>query len=111
MFLMAPTISFKDTFPKSEYEKYAGEKFFEEIDEINRIKESQIKAIKCPIMIVHGSKDKDVDIKQPKSLFKMLNVPKEFVLLENGEHVLTRNIQTRKRIIELSLGWFNKWLK
>jgi len=111
MFLMAPTIYFKDTFPKSRYEEYAGEKFLEEIDEIDRIKESQIKAIKCPVMIVHGSNDKDVNPKQSEELFKIANKPKDFVLIENGKHVLTRDLSSRKKIIRLSLEWFNKWLK
>ncbi len=108
---MAPTINFRDTFPKSEYEKYAGEKFLEEVDKINKIKESQIKAVKCPIMIVHGSNDKEVSPKQSEELFDMANEPKEFILIEAGEHVLTRNSSSRKKIIQLSLEWFNKWLK
>jgi hypothetical protein len=111
MLLMAPTICFKDTFPKSLYKKYAGEKFFEEINKINKIKESQIKAVKCPLMIVHGSNDKEVSPKQSEELFDMANEPKEFILIEAGEHVLTRNSSSRKKIIQLSLEWFNKWLK
>jgi dipeptidyl aminopeptidase/acylaminoacyl peptidase len=108
---MAPTIYFKDTFPKSLYEKYAGEKFFEEINKINKIKESQITAVKCPLMIVHGSNDKEVSPKQSEELFNMANEPKDFILIEGGEHVLTRNPSSRKKIIQLSLGFFNKWLK
>jgi hypothetical protein len=111
MFLMAPTIYFKKTFIKSVYEGIIGKKMWKEIDEINMIKESQIKSIKCPIMIAHGSKDDEVDSKQSEELFKMANEPKEFLIIENGKHVLTRSLSSRKKIIQLSLDWFNKWLK
>lgn len=111
MLLMSPTIKFKETFPRSLYENYAGEKFLEEIDKIDNIKESQIKAVKCPVMIVHGFKDDEVNPKQSEELFNIANEPKEFVLIENGKHVLTRYQETRKKIIELSSSWFDKWLK
>jgi len=111
MLLMAPTIRFKETFTRTLHGKYAGEKFFEEINKINSIKESQIKAVKCPIMIVHGSKDDEVNPNQSRELFEMANKPKEFLLLKNGKHVLTRYQETRKKIVQLSLDWFNKYLK
>ena len=111
MLLMAPTIRFKETFTRTLHGKYAGEKFFEEINKINSIKESQIKAVKCPIMIVHGSKDDEVNPNQSRELFEMANEPKEFLLLKNGKHVLTRYQETRKKIVQLSLDWFNKYLK
>jgi len=111
MLLMSPTLYFKDTFPKSLFGNYAGEKFFEEVNKINKIKESQIKAVKCPIMIVHGSNDKEVSPKQSEELFNIASEPKEFVLIEGAEHMLTRNLQFRKNVIKLSLDWFNKWLK
>jgi len=67
---------------------------------------------KPPIaIIVHGSNDKEVSPKQSEELFKMANEPKDFILIEAGEHVLTRNSSSRKKIIQLSLEWFNKWLK
>lgn len=111
MFLMAPPIYLKDTLYKVKNLVNVGEKFWEEIDKINTIEKSQIRAVKCPIMIVHGSNDIDVNHKQSEELFKIANNPKDFVMLEKGEHVLTRNSYSRKKIIELSLGWFQKWLK
>jgi esterase/lipase len=111
MFMMAPTIYFKKTFTRTMYKGIIGEKMWKEIDKINVVKESQIKSVKCPMLIVHGSNDKEVSPKQSEELFKMANEPKDFVLIKAGKHVLTRNSSSRKKIIELSLDWFNKWLK
>lgn len=111
MVMMAPSFYVKSVLSISKHKSKTGERFWKEVEKINKIDVSIIKATKCPIMIIQGSKDVNVNPEHSKELYNLLAVPKEFVLIENGKHVLTRYPESRKRIIQLSLDWFNKWLK
>ena len=111
MIMMAPSFYLKNVLSISKHKSKVSEKFWNEVEKINKIDVSIIKSIKCPIMIVQGSDDDNVDPKQSKELYELLSNPKEFVLIEDGKHVLTRYPESCKKIIQLSLGWFKKWLK
>jgi pimeloyl-ACP methyl ester carboxylesterase len=54
-----------------------------------------------PLLIVHGSNDELVPLKQAKELFEAAREPKELVVLDGGEHRLRQD----PRAMETLLGW------
>ena len=53
--------------------------------------EKKIKNVKIPILIMHGKKDQIIPFKMGKELFKTAKFPKEFVEIDNDDHMLTFN--------------------
>ena len=45
-----------------------------------------IKKIKCPILIVHGTKDIIIPLEHSKELYKLANKPKKLLILQGGDH-------------------------
>jgi hypothetical protein len=85
-----------------------GKGFLEEAKNTNLI--NNIKDVKCPILIIQGTGDETVDWHDSKELYDSANQPKEIKLIENADHVYY-NPEHERKIIQLSLDWFNKWLK
>jgi esterase/lipase len=85
-----------------------GKKFLEEIRKTKLI--NNIKFVKCPILIIQGKDDEDVDWHDSKELYSLANKPKEIKLIENADHTFD-NPEHEKKVIELSLDWFKKYLR
>ncbi|UCD04044.1 MAG: alpha/beta hydrolase [Candidatus Woesearchaeota archaeon] len=66
--------------------------------------------IKIPTLLVHGSKDKTVPIKQSEKLFEMLNCERKLKVIKGADHTFT-NPQDFKEMVKTISDWFNKWLK
>jgi len=69
-----------------------------------------VKDIHCPILIGHGSLDKQVPLSHAEVLYKNANEPKNIQIIEDADHRLT-NPSHRRRAVELTLDWFKKYLK
>ena len=71
-----------------------------------------IKAVKelyCPVLIVHGSLDEQVPLSHAEVLYENANEPKNFQIIEGGDHRLT-NPSHRRSAVELTLNWFKIYL-
>jgi dipeptidyl aminopeptidase/acylaminoacyl peptidase len=66
--------------------------------------------IHCPILIIHGSLDKQVPLSNAEVFYENANEPKNIQIIEDADHRLT-NPAHRRRAIELTLDWFKKYLK
>jgi dipeptidyl aminopeptidase/acylaminoacyl peptidase len=67
--------------------------------------------INVPVLILHGEKDRVVDVTQAKKLgerMKASEKPHELVIFPNGDHGLNNLRSQRDRII---LEWFERYLK
>jgi len=84
-----------------------GKGFWEEVKKTKLV--SNIKNVKCPILIIQGTNDKDTDLSDSKELYSAANQPKEIKLIENASHSFD-NPEHEKEVIKVSLDWFNKWL-
>ena len=42
--------------------------------------------VKCPVLMIHGTKDSIIPYSQGRALFKLANEPKRFVTVEGGDH-------------------------
>ncbi|MDP2953846.1 MAG: alpha/beta fold hydrolase [Chloroflexota bacterium] len=65
--------------------------------------------IRCPILIVHGTQDEVVDPSHAQRLFESAPEPKRLEFIAGGDHTFT-NPRHRKRVVELSVGWFERYL-
>lgn len=61
-------------------------------------------------MVIHGEKDELVPVEQAWEIFYHLTEPKEIHVIEEADHRLT-DPGHRRRAIELSVGWFKKYLQ
>lgn len=66
--------------------------------------------VAAPILIIHGDADELIPVNHAEDLYDRANGPKTLQIIRGGDHRLT-NPQDRKRAIELSLGWFKKYLQ
>jgi len=60
------------------------------------------KAVRTPILLVHGDQDTFVSLEQSERMadrLKALNIPHQFIVLENENHFLTRSVN-RTRTLE-----------
>ncbi len=65
------------------------------------------KEIKCPVLLIHGSKDKIVPLHQSEKLLSLLSCEKDLKKLECGHYFEEHDL---KNLIEFSQNWFIKWL-
>ncbi|MEM5778100.1 MAG: YqiA/YcfP family alpha/beta fold hydrolase [Candidatus Aenigmatarchaeota archaeon] len=93
---------------------YVGKKFIEEINRIEILPE--IQKIKCPILFIHGNVDTTVNFSESERAFKIANEPKRIEIIDGAHHGFKdRDYQPSEELqdkaINLTLYWFNKWLK
>jgi hypothetical protein len=60
-------------------------------------------------MIIHGEKDELVPVEQAWEIFYHLSEPKEIHIIEDADHRLIAPAH-RQRAIDLTVGWFKKYL-
>jgi dipeptidyl aminopeptidase/acylaminoacyl peptidase len=90
-------------------EKIEGlEKLRQDVSKYDVVK--AVKELYCPVLIVHGSLDEQVPLSHAEVLYENANEPKNFQIIEGGDHRLT-NLSDRRRAVELTLDWFEKYLK
>jgi dipeptidyl aminopeptidase/acylaminoacyl peptidase len=83
-----------------------GEAFFKDLPR-HRLLPLLPKVSNC--IVIHGEKDELVPVDQAWEIFHTLGAPKEIHVIEDADHRLT-NPSHRQRAIDLSVGWFKKYL-
>lgn len=78
--------------------------------------DDKIIKISCPVMIVTGNNDTSVPHNQSERAIKLLNGPKKLEIIKGSEHCFRNldfspNRKYQQKAIELTVDWFNKWLK
>jgi dipeptidyl aminopeptidase/acylaminoacyl peptidase len=68
-----------------------------------------VEELYCPVLIVHGSRDEQVPLSHAEVLYENANEPKNFQIIEGGDHRLTKLFHRRKAV-ELTLDWFKRYL-
>ncbi|HLE07053.1 MAG TPA: alpha/beta hydrolase [archaeon] len=86
-----------------------GKLLIEDIKSLNMTRE--IKKIKKPIFIISGGKDRYVDIKNVRALFKAANKPKKLKIVPFADHNLYGSPKEKKIFLEETIKWFKKNLK
>ncbi|MFA5021500.1 MAG: alpha/beta hydrolase [Patescibacteria group bacterium] len=70
---------------------------------------AQVKKIKIPTLIVHGSKDESVPIKHARLAYKLVKGQKKLVIMPGVPHTW-RQPKYYKKINPIIVGWFKKYL-
>lgn len=69
-----------------------------------------LKNIKCPVLLVHGSKDTTVDVRSSKEAIGELPPLSRLEIVGGADHNFsnpTHNIE----LLNMMTGWFSRWLK
>jgi hypothetical protein len=70
----------------------------------------EIKNLKCPILIVHGTDDSRVPFEDARELFNHAKEPKSLELIEGADHHFTEPAH-RQELLEILGDWFFKTLR
>ena len=65
--------------------------------------------IGCPVLIIHGSTDEIVPVKDARDLYQSAKEPKRLVIIKGGSHDLNKP-EHLEQIMNLSLDWFKQYL-
>lgn len=65
--------------------------------------------VKCPILIIHGSADKDVPVDDARRLYEKANEPKRLEIIKGGGHGFDDPIHLQQ-VVSLAFGWLRRYL-
>jgi len=65
--------------------------------------------VKCPLLIIHGSADKDVPVNDAQRLYEKVNEPKRLEIIKGGSHGFDDPIHLQQ-VASLALDWFRRYL-
>lgn len=65
------------------------------------------KKVKCPVLIISGSKDRVVPVSQSEAFIRLLKSEKEMKILDCGHSFEEKDMSS---LIDLSCQWFLRWL-
>jgi len=75
---------------------------------------AQIKKIKVPVLIIHGSKDETVSLDHPRLAYKLLRQPKKLMIIKGAPHTWRGEDDPgnkfQKKINPIVVEWFKKYL-
>jgi dipeptidyl aminopeptidase/acylaminoacyl peptidase len=69
-----------------------------------------ISDIHCPVLVIHGTADRRVNVKDGRTTYKLLNQPKNLTLIKGADHNFS-NLKHAQQVIKLTIDWFIKYLK
>lgn len=96
---------------KQFFELSSGERlkvrFFNDIERYDIGK--AIGKLDCPVLIIQGSADEIVPVKDAHDLYESAKKPKRLVIIEGGSHIFSDS-EHLERITELTLDWFKRYL-
>ena len=65
--------------------------------------------VKCPLLIIHGSADKDVPVENARRLYEKANEPKRLEVIPGGSHGFDDHIHLQQAA-SLAFGWLGRYL-
>jgi len=71
---------------------------------------NEAEKIKMPTLVVFGSKDKVVPLKESKKVFQKIKSYKKLIEIKNGDHTFMEHLP-KKELIKVLTSWFKKCLK
>jgi len=75
---------------------------------------AQVKKIKTPVLIIHGSKDETVDLAHPRLAYRLLKQPKKLVIIPGAPHTWRGKDDPggkfQKKINPIVVSWFKQYL-
>lgn len=65
--------------------------------------------VKCPLLVIHGSADKDVPVDDARRLYEKANEPKRLEIIKGGSHGFDNPIHLQQ-VASLAFGWLRRHL-
>lgn len=69
------------------------------------------KKVKCPALIIHGSKDDAVPITHARMYYKIVGSPKRLVIVKGANHSIDERKQDLKLVLNEMTKWFQEYMK
>jgi len=69
----------------------------------------KISDIHCPVLVIHGDKDKTVQPTDARLIYGLLTGPKKLAMVKGGSHTF-KNKKSFRRVAKLSVDWCKKYL-
>ena len=73
------------------------------------VEKDNIKNIHCPVLILHGDKDKRADVKDAYSIYNLLGEPRDLKIIKEADHNFNNPFHIKK-VVNLTTNWFKKYL-
>ena len=70
---------------------------------------SDVRDTRCPVLVIHGSRDEIVPVSDAEAIFKTAAAPKQLHIVSGGNHVLN-SPDYLAEVTKLSLAWLSKYL-
>ena len=80
--------------------------FYQDLRRYNIL--TEIKKIRCPLLIIHGGKDEIVPVEHAHVLYRHANEPKRLEIIDGANHVFD-NPKHLDIVVRLSLEWFKTY--
>lgn len=64
--------------------------------------------IKCPALLIHGSKDELIPAASSREIVDVIDSDKKLVILDNADHSFSEGRHLRQ-LIDLTVSWIKKW--
>ena len=81
--------------------------FFEDLTKYSII--TEIRKIHCPLLIIHGTMDEAVPVEHAYELHRHAHEPKQLEIIEGANHMFDKP-EHLETVINLSIGWFKRYL-
>lgn len=79
------------------------------LDRLYLKKKYLISDIHCPVLVIHGSQDRRVNIKDAHLIYKLLNQPKELNIIKGADHNFYNPFYLNQAV-RTTADWFKKYL-
>lgn len=72
-------------------------------------RESQLRSVRSPTLLIHGDHDKEVPVHQSEKAYKILSEPKRLIVVAGADHCLRRPHE-QSVVLDETVSWFGEHL-
>jgi dipeptidyl aminopeptidase/acylaminoacyl peptidase len=85
-----------------------GLSFFEDLKKYNTLRD--LEEINCPILVIHGSADITVPLKEAEEIYRAVKGPKRIEIIRGASHTLDDRPEYSEQLVNLCQEWFKTYL-
>ena len=111
-YLSMPSFIPPEVEQKGSFELESGAKlglsFFEDLKKYNTLRD--LEEINCPILVIHGSADIIVPLKEAEEIYRAAKGPKRIEIIPGASHTLDDRPEYGEQLVNLCQEWFKTYL-
>jgi putative redox protein len=85
-----------------------GLSFFEDLQKYNTLRD--LEEINCPLLVIHGSADTIVPLKEAEEVYRAAKGPKRIEIIQGASHTLDDRPEYADKLVNLCQEWFKTYL-